>query len=157
MTGKTHITAGLVASLALNTNAPQVALIAIGSMLPDLDHAGSTFGKKIKPISRHIEHRGITHSLIFLIITILISPYLGLGVLTHMALDLLNPNGIKLLYPLKYKFKVPFISTYIKTGGAVEHVLFILMVAFGLVLIFLNNELWGGYQNIWGLAMLFKQ
>lgn len=148
MTGKTHITAGLAASIALGMNAPQIALAAFGSLLPDADHSGSTLGRLIKPVSRHIRHRGITHSLIFLVVSTLVSPYIGLGVLTHIVLDLLNPNGVELLYPWKKNIKVPVISRFIKTNGIIENLIFaVLSVAIILMIVF--------YPDLWGYKHMF--
>lgn len=149
MTGKTHLTAGLVTALAIGVNVPQMALIAVGSLLPDVDHAGSTFGKMVKPISKRLRHRGPTHSLLFLVIITLVSPYLGIGVLTHMVLDLFNPKGIELFYPCKKNIKVPLISKFIKTNGVVENVLFVgMIIAAVLLLVF--------YQDLWGYADIMK-
>lgn len=148
MTGKTHLAAGIVTSLLIGANAPQIALIAIGSMLPDIDHSGSTFGRKIKPISRRIEHRGVTHSLLFLLAMTVISPYIGIGILTHIVLDLFNPNGVKLLYPLKIKVKVPIISHFIKTGGVMEHIILFLIISVGILSVIFYDNIWGGFDNI---------
>ena len=142
MTGKTHLAAGIVTSLLIGANAPQIALIAIGSMLPDIDHSGSTFGRKIKPISRRIEHRGV------LLAMTVISPYIGIGILTHIILDLFNPNGVKLLYPLKIKVKVPIISHFIKTGGVMEHIILFLIISVGILSVIFYDNIWGGFDNI---------
>ena len=149
MTGKTHAAAGIAAALALGTNIPQLALAAAGSILPDIDHSGSTLGKHIKPLSKHLKHRGLTHSLLFLIVTSLISPYLGLGVLTHIALDMLNPQGVKLFYPNKKSFKIPLFSSFAKTGGKFEQLLFGLLIALSALILVC-------YQNIWGYTNLIE-
>lgn len=149
MTGKTHLTAGLVTALALGVNVPQMALIAVGSVLPDMDHAGSTLGRMVKPISKRIRHRGVTHSLLFFVIISFISPYLGIGVLTHIILDIFNPKGVELLYPCKKNLKVPFISKFIKTNGLIEKLIFIALIIAGvLMLVF--------YQDLWGYADMFE-
>lgn len=154
MTGKTHLTAGLLTALALGVNIPQMALMAVGSILPDMDHAGSTIGKMIKPISRHIRHRGPTHSLLFFVIMSIISPYLGIGVLTHMVLDLFNPKGIELFYPCKKNFKIPFISKFIKTNSIAEQIIFIAMVTTGVLLIIFYQDLWG-FSNFFDFTTLW--
>ena len=154
MTGKTHIAAGLAVSIALGLNAPQIALAALGSILPDIDHSGSTLGKLIKPISRHIRHRGVTHSLLFLIASMFISPYLALGVMTHIVLDLLNPKGVELLYPWKKNIKVPIISKFITTNGIAEKIIFALLVAVSVLMVVLYPNLWG-YQNMFEFTTLW--
>ncbi|MDD6489079.1 MAG: metal-dependent hydrolase [Clostridia bacterium] len=154
MTGKTHIAAGLAASIALGMNAPQIALAAFGSLLPDIDHSGSTLGKLIKPISRHIRHRGVTHSLIFLAVSMFISPYLALGVLTHIVLDLFNPKGVELFYPWKKNIKVPIISRFIKTNGIIEKLIFALLIIAILLMIVFYPDLWG-YKNMFDFTTLW--
>lgn len=154
MTGKTHLTAGLVTALALGVNIPQMALIAVGSMLPDIDHAGSTFGKMIKPLSRRLRHRGFTHSLLFLVLMTLISPYIGIGILTHIALDLLNPKGVELLYPCKKNLKVPLISKFIKTNGIIENIIFVGLIVGAVLMIIFYEDLWG-YGDIMKFTTLW--
>lgn len=149
LTGKTHAAAGLAVALALGANIPQLALATAGAVLPDIDHSGSTLGKHVKLLSRHLKHRGLTHSLIFLIVTSLLSPYLGLGVLTHIFLDMLNPQGVKLFYPNKTKFRLPLFHSFAKTGGTFEQILFgMFVIAIIFILIF--------YQNIWGYMNLIE-
>lgn len=154
MTGKTHITAGIVTSLAIGANAPQIALIAFGSLLPDVDHAGSTFGKAVKPISKRLRHRGFTHSILFLIITTIISPYLGMGVLTHILLDLMNPKGVELLYPHKKNYKIPLISRFAKTDSVFEHILFFFLVVAGVAILIFYEDLWG-FKNLFEYTSLW--
>lgn len=75
MTGKTHVTVGLVTmgcvAYALPDGftingaviAPTIALIttAVGSYLPDIDLPQSHLGQKYHFISKHLRHRGLTH------------------------------------------------------------------------------------------------
>lgn len=147
MTGKTHLTAGLVTALAFGMNAPQIALVAVGSILPDIDHSGSTLGKMIKPISRHLRHRGVTHSLLFLIAISFLSPYLGIGVLTHILLDIFNPKGVELLYPWKKNIKIPLISKLFPTNGIGEKLIFSALILTAVIILVF-------YQNIWGYSNL---
>lgn len=154
MTGKTHIAAGLAVSIALGMNAPQIALTTFGSLLPDADHSGSTLGRLIKPVSRHIRHRGVTHSLIFLVVSMIISPYLGLGVLTHIVLDLFNPKGVELFYPWKKNIKVPVISRFITTNGIVEKLIFAALIVAAVLMLVLYPNLWG-YKNIFNFTTLW--
>ncbi|MGN0470373.1 MAG: metal-dependent hydrolase [Acutalibacteraceae bacterium] len=154
MTGKTHIAAGLAASIALGMNAPQIALAAFGSLLPDADHSGSTLGRLIKPVSRHIRHRGVTHSLIFLVVSTLVSPYIGLGVLTHIVLDLLNPKGVELLYPWKKNIKVPVVSKFITTNGIIEKLIFSALIIAAVLMLVMYPNLWG-YKNMFDFTTLW--
>ena len=67
LTGKTHAAAGAATALLIGTNLPQLVLVVAGSLLPDIDHSGSMLGKHIKPVSRRLKHRHLTHSLLFLL------------------------------------------------------------------------------------------
>lgn len=147
MTGKTHAAAGIAAALALGANAPQIALITFGAILPDIDHSGSTLGRFVKPLSRKLKHRSFTHSLLFLFLTTLLSPYLGIGVLTHIVLDMLNPDGVKLFFPQKKKYKVPVISKFLKTGSSGEKVIFALLILMSAAMLVIYQDIWG-YTNI---------
>lgn len=140
MTGKTHkiggLTAGIMATALLFDNPvntetwliglPLIAASVLGSLLPDLDHTGSTLGKKLKfisyPLSRAFGHRGFVHSpLLCLAIGILLHSfyfsvpstfqpvYLGIslgitvGYASHLFLDALTVSGIPALSPISKK------------------------------------------------------
>ena len=149
LTGKTHAAAGAATALLIGTNLPQLALVVAGSLLPDIDHSGSMLGKHIKPISRRLKHRHLTHSLLFLLAAHIISPYLGIGVFTHIFLDMLNPQGVKLFYPNKKSIRFPIFHSFTKTGGPVESFIFyVLMIVIVFTLIF--------YQNLWGYTNLIE-
>ena len=108
-----------------------------GSILPDIDHPTSTISKKFtllsipyrilqfifgkfKSTKHFVGHRGITHSLFFLFIPIIIGLFfvtnewivvglfgLSVGILSHLVMDMLNPTGVPLLLPLsKHKFRL---------------------------------------------------
>lgn len=79
----------------------------VGSLLPDIDHAGSILGRHVKFPG---EHRGITHSiwpvlLVFgLAIRWNILLWLGFGYLLHLLWDSLSAGGICWLYPfMRYR------------------------------------------------------
>lgn len=115
---------------------------ALGSLLPDIDHPSSTFGKRIKPLSNLIGyvfgHRGITHSLIavFVLSTLLAErahiPAWGVGLivgyLSHLLGDWLTPAGIPLFWPNKKRWSSPM---PFRTGSLVEKLVGIGTVAAG--------------------------
>lgn len=140
MTGKTHkiggLTAGIITTTLLFDNPfekstlligiPLVICAIFGSLLPDLDHPGSTLGKKVpfisSPLSHLFGHRGFIHSpLLCLIIGVLLlsfyptipatykSIYLGVtlgitvGYASHLFLDALTVSGVPLLSPISRK------------------------------------------------------
>src|SRR5690242_13202124 len=83
MEGKTHIVGGLAAGalyLDLGGSVGQEALffgsLVLGALIPDIDHTGSSIGRKIPLIDNIISsvfgHRSFTHSLLFLFLTFLL-------------------------------------------------------------------------------------
>ena len=121
MNNSTHILAGLTAAVALNATAPETALIALGALLPDIDHSSSTIGQNVKPVAWLLPHRGITHSLLFASLALLIHPSLAIGVGTHIILDLFNPAGVEFFWPFRKRLSVPLLS--IKIDGLMEMLL----------------------------------
>ena len=120
MIGKTHLAGGLataagaclLAKPGLGTGMIWVAGGAFGSLLPDIDHKGSTLGQKVKPVSAVIGavagHRNFFHWFLpYLILAVIlhfavpqadnITFAVFLGVLSHLFLDALNPSGVPLV------------------------------------------------------------
>lgn len=146
----THIAAGCLAAYGAAQvlhaqEAQSVLLVAggiVGSMLPDIDHPASAFGRRMRPVSDLISaifgHRGITHSLIAVVAVLLGAaiafryvrwhagfsvPFLiGLaaGYLSHLAGDFFTNSGVPLLWPAKRRFVSPL---RIFTGDFREYVL----------------------------------
>jgi inner membrane protein len=93
-----------------------LVLVAICSILPDIDTLSSPFGKLFKPLSKRIYarfgHRGLTHSLMFLdiatILGLIYSVELGLTILvgigSHIFLDSLSYAGVQLLFPKRINY-----------------------------------------------------
>ena len=91
----THIAAGSAAALLaadwLGASRPQAILLlaggVFGSMLPDIDHPASSFGRRVLPISIPISaifgHLAITHSLI----AVAGMPWLAWYALNHLEWD----------------------------------------------------------------------
>lgn len=92
--------------------------VALGSLLPDIDHPKSFLGTKIPLIPsiiyKSFGHRSITHSLLALITLgiatvsyIHVQPYLLLGnfigYISHLLGDMLTAQGIPLFWPLEKK------------------------------------------------------
>ncbi|WP_053017794.1 metal-dependent hydrolase [Staphylococcus haemolyticus] len=139
MTGKTHVSAGLLVG-ALTTEHFQtdlfstvtvICLSVVSSLLPDICHTGSKIGRKLKLLSLIIRllfgHRTFTHSLLFIgiivfLLNLIQTPTYYLvsiigGMASHVILDMLTQRGVKLLYPIPLTIKFPF--TF-KTGGLVD-------------------------------------
>lgn len=107
----------------------------IGSLMPDIDHKGSTIGHQMKltstVISNLFGHRGMTHAPIIHILTTIILLLIGgtltdfpkliyvsfiiglfIGGISHLILDSMTISGIPLLYPFsKKKYRIAKFTT----------------------------------------------
>lgn len=108
-----------------------------GSLLPDIDHPTSTMSKKMgllllpyrilqfifgkfEKTKHFVGHRGITHTVLFLVIPILIALFvpmygiikialigIAIGIFSHLFMDMLNPMGVPLFLPItRRKFRL---------------------------------------------------
>lgn len=136
-----HIAASTVISLPILAYTGHLTTIVtgavlLGSLLPDVDEENSFIGRKVPAISFTINkifgHRGLTHSLIALIILFSISTYTGsfilggltLGYFLHLFEDYFSDAGIMWLQPFtKKEFRVPKHLRYL-VGGVKEHIIF---------------------------------
>lgn len=107
MTGKTHALAGACVALALHGTGAEVVMATFGGLLPDVDTAQSMVGKHAKTFAKLLPHRGPTHSILMLVLSTFVNPWLGLGVLTHIVLDMMTAKGLKLFWPWDKKFRFP--------------------------------------------------
>lgn len=176
MTGKTHVAIGVATAVALIAKykfnmeigglqiVPPIALgtVALGSYLPDIDIPQSHLGRQFPMISKHLKHRGITHTLLFpailLALTLfiehgiikgtvptLVRPLLAviasipfglfLGWIMHIIADMFNSKGVPLFWPLS-KSKIHIAS--VKTRSWQEYV-FAFIVIGGLCIWTLAN------------------
>lgn len=161
MTGKTHIVGGLAAGLAAVSFAPAASslspigvdeivlclgLSVVGSLAPDIDLHSSKAGHKAGAASWLIQiifgHRTLFHSpLLMLLIYLfmmsvfpeyrLYTLYFLIGMGSHLLLDLCNKKGIPLLYPFPKRFHI----ASVKTGGAAEAGLTLVLAASSLFLL----------------------
>jgi hypothetical protein len=77
-----------------------ILLVAIGSVLPDMDREYGFFSKDY--FRDHQLHRALYHNFVFMGIVFLVSPYLALGAFCHTLLDAINTakdRGVEWLYP----------------------------------------------------------
>lgn len=146
MLGATHALGGLLAAegliylkhLSLNEAPLVLGASVFGSLLPDIDHPSSLLGRRAPVVSDAVGlvfgHRGFTHSLVFAGTVLLLSALLrakyaawlpvsvlyglGVGVLSHLAFDMLNPSPVPLLWPLPKEFRLPLPG--IPTGSFFE-------------------------------------
>ncbi|WWO98090.1 MAG: metal-dependent hydrolase [Candidatus Dasytiphilus stammeri] len=101
------------------------------SLLPDLDHPHSTLGRRLKwlsyPLRYFFGHRGFTHSILVVAVSIAIFhqavtinlQYLLpadvlhgmiIGYISHLIADFITPYGIPLLWPWRRRFRLPLIK-----------------------------------------------
>lgn len=137
MKAGSHVVLGLVAWgwVAPRLGMPRfdsasLALVALGSLLPDVDHPASFVGRRLRlisyPLARAVGHRGFTHSLIAVALCCAalashgagraVTGPLSVGILAHLAADLLTPRGLRLAWPLRRTFALPIC----RTGSATE-------------------------------------
>jgi hypothetical protein len=77
-----------------------ILLVAIGSIIPDMDREYGFFSKDY--FRNHQLHRALCHNFVFIAVVFLISPYLALGAFCHALLDSINTakdRGVEWLYP----------------------------------------------------------
>lgn len=130
MKGFTHLAAGTLAGLTISqsvcpdqgmTTILVVAACAAGSLLPDIDVGTSKLGRRIPALAYTLQiifgHRGVFHSLTLwgAVLLYLLWNFpqfdlylwsLGGGILSHLLLDMLNPLGVQLLWPMEYRFTI---------------------------------------------------
>lgn len=153
MMARTHLIGGafawvVVAHLShIPIGIAPIALAMFGSLLPDIDHPKSTFGRKVPfisiPISLIFGHRGITHSLIAVVAIIAllfvslsagkaISASIAAGYLSHLLLDWFTPSGVPLLYPSMKRFSSP---VTVRTGSIGEFIFTLTLTGVFLIVI----------------------
>ena len=96
----THITFGALVGALFFGRWDIVLLVAIGSVLPDMDREYGFFSKDY--FRDHQLHRALFHNFVFLGILSLINPYLAIGAFCHTLLDGINTakdRGVEWLYP----------------------------------------------------------
>lgn len=144
----THFAFGLFSALLfLNFVNPSnkylfLILAPLIALVPDIDKHESKVGKKVGLFSRIIEflfgHRGIFHTVYPAVILFLIFYYFNynliafailIGYLSHLLIDGLTVSGVNLLKPLLNLN----ISGFIKTGGIVEHLIFVLLIVLDII------------------------
>jgi hypothetical protein len=94
-------------------------LVAIGSVLPDMDREYGFFSKDY--FRDHQLHRALYHNFVFMGIVFLINPYLALGAFCHTLLDAINTakdRGVEWLYPFSRLVKK---ARYDHEGKKIAH------------------------------------
>lgn len=127
--------------------------LLLGSLLPDIDHGNSFISKKLKPISKvtskAFKHREFTHSILGSLLILIFFDFilkqitiddiyrqvfiqsLGIGIISHIFLDMLTPAGVVLFYPLSKK-RIKLFNFKKKAKGKyklIEKIMFTLFLA----------------------------
>ena len=137
MTAPTHSAFGLLLASVIFSFFSQplfktpmgMGLVILGSLLPDIDHPGSSVGRVLffisKPVERRWGHRTVTHSLLALasvaVATVILFFYSSLyyfslliGYLSHLLIDASNKSGTPLFWPSKavcvFPYPIVFVS-----------------------------------------------
>lgn len=154
MTGRTHLIAGMVAGVVTATaagiNPEQAALIGgLAGLGPDIDTFNSKAGRAF-PVLPLIPwpggHRGFTHSLPAAALTAAavgaffgpkVALPVGAGWVSHILIDMLNPQGAQILWPLgRVSLTRGFPGRVVwRTGGVLDWVLrYALILSLGVLL-----------------------
>lgn len=154
MKGTTHLAVGCVSGIAIATQLelplPTAGIAAgccmVASLLPDLDSCTSLIGRRAFPVSSIVQlffgHRTALHApllwLVLLGIAYGVYPQYGLyiaaagiGILTHLGLDILNPAGVPLFWPVKKRYHLGTL----RSGGIVDRILGSAMVTAAILLL----------------------
>lgn len=152
MLQKTHSVAGLVAAelVLVSQHVPFLSWEAAGALLlgclagplADIDKPGAVMAKLLFPLSAvlrflDVQHRSLTHSVPFILTLMLLflplPPLYYLVFITayasHPLLDLLNEQGVQLLWPIKGKLRLLPRIIAVDTGSVVETAFCMLMLA----------------------------
>jgi len=148
MMARSHVVVGLAAWIAAapvlhfsSLDPVYLGLAVAGSLLPDVDHPRSWVGRRSRPISTAIAallgHRGVTHSALAVLGLTVLLLYAGyrrggvsalvVGYLSHLAADMLTPQGLRLAWPHRRTWGFPLC----RTGSPTESII-VLVLAGGL-------------------------
>ena len=117
-----------------------ILMVVVGTIFPDLDSSYSTYGRHLifRPFQIFTKHRGLIHSFTFAVLSSALiyifwkSPAIGffVGYSIHLLADCFTLSGVRIFWPLNFKVK-----GFLKTGGVVDELLFIILVIVNLILI----------------------
>ncbi len=139
MTGPTHIAIAVSCGIIAGAGRPDLALLAGGAILPDMDAPQSFIGRVFFPISvplnKWLGHRGPFHSFwlwgLVALVGVIWKPafVIGAGALLHIFADCATVSGVRAFSPWSQKLFVLFKRDWrIKTGTPAE---IIILVVFG--------------------------
>ena len=144
MIKRTHLAIGIALALYflpwINHKLFFVPVVIIASILPDIDSATSTLGRKaiFKPVQIFMTHRGPMHSYTMCVLLSTIFafffPIIALpfffGYSFHLFADSFTLNGIRPFWPLKFST-----GGIVKTGGMIDKAIFFVFLIIDVFLI----------------------
>jgi inner membrane protein len=166
MMARSHVVVGLVAWVAaaplLQVTAIDpgyLALAVAGSLLPDIDHPKSWVGRRTRPVSTAIAsmlgHRGVTHSALAVVVLAMLLMHVGfrhgavgalaVGYLSHLAADMLTPQGLRLAWPMRGTWSLPVC----RTGSAAEQVIVLALTCSLAWWAFRHSAAWSLHEPHW--------
>lgn len=131
----THIITAVALSKMFGAGNFHTLICSFFSVLPDIDNPSSIIGREAPILSRVLKHRGFNHSLISLcviffgtynIFNATFSKFATLGWASHIFLDLLNPAGVQLFWPMHGKIRWGLV----RCGGVGELIVLALILIF---------------------------
>lgn len=153
MTSLTHIPFGLLTaefactSFEFEMDGRSLAVAAIGSLLPDIDHPRAALGRLLsftgipQLLEQRVGHRSITHSWLFLLaaLVFLLPLWLGwgllhylaawFGILSHILIDMVNISGVPLFWPIRTRWVFPPSERFrIAVGTPAEFILAAILI-----------------------------
>lgn len=149
----THLSAGILIAAILckigivdiNISQGQAILLLIiaGSLMPDIDSGKARMGRLFSPLAKFFRHRGFFHTpFCCLLLTFLLYIFcmhkesalvFSAGYFSHLLLDMLNPKGIKLIYP----FSDFTVRGNLQSRSEIEYAILAVIISFIILLVFL--------------------
>jgi len=154
MKGATHVVGGLVFAFLFGVPPYAVPAAVVGSTFPDVDlKFSSLIPSKGKKKTLLTTHRGITHHPLVVLVLFLLWAYLDenypqykfywdflygfwVGYLSHLVLDSFTKLGI----PIGFGYYPRFSLKLMKTGGWGEKVVFVLLAAAFVGVVYLKSK-----------------
>jgi len=117
-----------------------LTVFVLGALLPDIDRSTSFIGRRVKVFGWIFRHRGVFHSLSMLLLLsgVLYILFLdravayafALGYASHLLIDGLSREGVRLFFPLPWRLKGP-----VRVNGLGEKSIFIVSLVFSIILV----------------------
>ena len=139
MTAPTHVAFGLFCASMAGIENSFMKFVAVGALLPDIDHPQAAIGRVFffisYPFNKLFGHRRHIHSIIIYVPLGIagyfvsdIMMYVAAGALSHCVIDCVNTSGVYLLMPVSEKLFVLFSRRYrLCVGSRDEFIILIVL------------------------------